>query len=42
MNTHQVLTGAANIFDYSTSIGSIQHIYFTVCLFIIYMYVLYT
>lgn len=29
MNRHQVLTGAANNFDYSTSIGSVENNYFT-------------
>ena len=32
MNRHQVLTGAANNHDYSTSIGSVENKYFTVSL----------
>lgn len=30
MNRHQVLTGAANNFDYSLSIGSVENTFFTV------------
>jgi hypothetical protein len=34
MNRHQVLTGAANNFDYSLSVGSVENTFFTVCIYI--------
>jgi hypothetical protein len=30
MNRHQVITGAANIYDFSVSVGSVENQYFIV------------